>query len=45
VSAGVCGFAHSQQLSDVAPVHTHGGHFGAAMLMKLVSARLTSETM
>lgn len=34
---------HSQELPDVAPVHTHRGHFGAAVLVKLVAARLTSE--
>lgn len=34
---------HSQELPDVAPVHTHRGHSGAAVLVKLVSARLTSE--
>ncbi len=34
---------HSQELSDVGPVHTHRGHSGAAVLVKLVAARLTSE--
>lgn len=35
---------HLQELSDIAPVHTHGGHFGAAMLVELVAARLATET-
>lgn len=35
---------NSQELSDVAPVHAHGGHFGAAVLVELVAARLATES-
>lgn len=37
-------FPPLQELSDVAPVHTHGGHFGAAVLVELVAARLATKT-
>lgn len=43
VCSCVCVHKHSQELSNVAPVHTHCGHFGAAVLMKFVAAGLTSE--
>lgn len=32
-----------QELPDVAPVHTHGWHLGAAVLVEFVAARLTAE--
>lgn len=32
-----------QELPDVAPVHTHGWHLGAAVLVEFVAARLTPE--
>lgn len=32
-----------QELSYVAPVHTHSGHFGATMLMEFVAACLATE--
>lgn len=35
---------HLQELSDIAPVHTHRGHFGATMLVEFVAARLAAET-
>lgn len=33
-----------QQLSNVAPVHTHRGHFGATMFMEFVATRLAAES-
>lgn len=33
----------SQKLPDVAPVHTHDGNFGAAVLVEFISACLTAE--
>lgn len=33
-----------QKLSDITPVHTHSGYFGATVLMKLVATRLTSKS-
>lgn len=35
---------HLQELSDIAPVHAHCGHFGATMLMEFVATRLATET-
>lgn len=35
----------SQELPDVAPVDTHGGDFGAAVLVEFVATRLASEAM
>lgn len=32
-----------QELPDVAPVHTHGGHLGAAVLVEFVATRLTPK--
>lgn len=33
----------SQELPDIAPVHTHRGHFGAAVLVEFVATRLATE--
>lgn len=33
-----------QELSDITPVHTHSGYFGATMLVKLVATSLTSKS-
>lgn len=33
-----------QELSNIAPVHTHSGHFGAAMLMEFVATSLATES-
>lgn len=35
---------HLQELSDITPIHTHRGHFGAAVLVELVAARLATES-
>lgn len=32
-----------QELPDVAPVHTHGWHLGAAVLVEFVATRLTPK--
>lgn len=32
-----------QELTDVVPVNTHGGHFGTAVLMELIATSLASE--
>lgn len=42
--AFISAWRHLQELSDIAPVHTHRGHFGAAMLMEFVAACLATET-
>lgn len=34
---------NSQELPDVAPVHAHGRHFGAAVLMEFVATRLAAK--
>lgn len=39
----ICRLVYLQKLADVAPVHTHGGHFGAAMLVKFVATCLTPK--
>lgn len=33
-----------QELPDIAPVHTHRGHFGAAVFMEFVATCLATET-
>lgn len=33
-----------QELSDIAPIHAHRGHFGAAVLVELVATRLATES-
>lgn len=35
---------HLQELPDVAPVHAHGGHLGAAVLVELVATRLATKS-
>ena len=42
--AFISNWRHLQELSDIAPVHTHRGHFGATMLVEFVTTRLATET-